>query len=422
VENKAKILLVDDEISYGQMTSRILSSYGYNSVAVLSADAALKTLEKESFDLLMTDIIMPNMDGLELIEVVSAAYPDLPILVTTGMAEIEVAIKALEMGAYGYLLKPCNDFEIAVQVANALRRAELEKLASAYQTTLEAEVNKRTAELEEANRQLENNIISLQQNDKLASIGLLAAGIAHEIKTPTGYLGTNLAQLKIYLPRLSNYIRLQKDLIESLATGEQQTPLRVFKQENKIDFILDDLPDLVENCLDGTSRIRKIITGLREYSFSSTEVHGPLDLNEIIENSLTLAGSELKQMAEVSLEKGALPKIQGNAQRLSQIFINLILNSVYATHSLGVIKISTTPEAHGVLVRVTDNGLGMDKETVEHIFEPFFTTKDIHSGTGLGLSVVKTIVEEHHGAIEIESTLGAGTTFRIHFPAADEEG
>lgn len=412
---KKNILVVDDDLSFGRLMERMLLENGYDCVSVTSGQEALVKLSLGCFDLVMTDINMPKMDGLQLIEKLREQFIDTAILVTTGVSNREVANRALEMGAYGYLLKPCDDFEVVIHLTNALRRAELERINRVYQQELEVQVTKRTVALKLANQSLEEVNQMLRQQEKLASIGQLAAGIAHEIKTPTGFVASNLLSLKKYQQRMVDYIAALQRTVDTSAAPEEQAELKALARKLKIDMILDDVGELVDNCSDGTERIKLIIKGLKDFSRQDQVKEQNVDLNQAVRDSLILVNNELKYKAELQLELQELPPLCGYQQRLGQVFINLLINAAQAFSQRGIIKVSTQLE-HGVVVaRIADNGCGIAEENLAKIFEPFYTTKEIGVGTGLGLSIIKEIVAEHQGTIEVESTVGVGTVFTLRF-------
>lgn len=408
------ILIVDDELPIRQLMTRIVTDDGYRCQSAGSAAEALALMGKQPFSLLLTDIKMPEMDGLELIEKVKQDYPEVGVLVMTGVGDREVALKALELGAFGYMLKPCEPFEVQVHLAAAARLARLEKLNRSYQQQLENDVAARTAELEEINRQL-------RQQEKLAAIGQLAAGLAHEIKIPNGYVATNLISLKKYLERLVEYVGRLQAALPQVASDDVRDELQALGRKLKIDLILEDTEELIDNCQDGTKRIKKIIQGLKDFSAKDAEDKLPLDLNTVIEESLTLVWNELKYKVEVELDLGELLPIVGFHNRLSQVFINLLVNAAQAIETKGVIRISSQVEGGQVVARVADTGGGIAAENLGKVFEAFFTTKEIGVGTGLGLSIVKDIVDEHQGSIEVVSPGGEGATFTLRFPLAENK-
>jgi signal transduction histidine kinase len=408
-DSQNNILVVDDELSFARLMERMLQDHGYRCSYVTSGAEALCRLRQDVYDLVITDINMPEMDGLELIEKMHLEFPEIVSLVTTGVNDREVALKALEMGAYGYMLKPCDEFEVMIHLENALRRAKLEKINLSYQQELQAQVAERTAELEETNKML------LQQ-EKLASIGQLAAGIAHEIKTPTGYVASNIGTLKKYQERQIEYLAALEEVLAGISAPEQKAQLKSLARQLKMDLILEDAVDLVDNCIEGTDRIKSIIQGLKDFSRQDQAKEESLDLNQIIEDSLLLVNNELKYKAEVHVRKEELPAIKGYRQRLGQVFINLLVNAAHSIKEQGIISVATQLEGELVIAKVTDSGCGIAPEQLEKIFEPFYTTKEIGVGTGLGLSIIKDIIEEHQGTISVESTVDEGTVFTLSFP------
>lgn len=411
---KTKVLIVDDELSFCRLMERMLSDNDYSCRSVTGGAAALQLLAEESFDLLMTDIEMPGMNGLQLIEKVQISFPELPILVLSGVEKRDTAMHALNLGAYGYILKPCESFEVILHVENALRRAELERLRQRYQQELEDQVSLRTAELEALNSTLKENNLMLRQQEKLAAIGQLAAGIAHEVKTPTSYIASNLSSLEKYQQCQIEYVAALEEQLKDLPQESQQQ-LKDLAKKLKIEWILTDSVDLVQNCSDGTERIKLIVQGLKDFSRTEPNEKAQLDLNAIIRDSLRLVHNELKYKADVRTDLQSIPMLSGYPQRLGQVFVNLLVNAAHAIEGWGEIAVSTCCEGDEIVARVSDNGCGISSERLEKIFTPFYTTKEIGVGTGLGLSIVNDIVEEHNARIEVDSQLDHGTVFSIYF-------
>ncbi|MDX1754632.1 MAG: ATP-binding protein [Marinobacter sp.] len=271
-----------------------------------------------------------------------------------------------------------------------------------------------TAELEE---QLSQANKQLLQSEKLAAIGQLAAGVAHEINNPVGYIHSNLKTLGNYLV----------DLFGVLDTIDQADSLAVLKarrEEVEYDFLKPDIQDLLTECLEGIARIEKIIAALKDFSRQEDDEFKPDDLHRGIESTLNVVSNELKYQAQVNLDLGEVPLVECNLSQINQVIMNLLVNAAHAMERFGRIDIRTGTTDNQVWFEVEDNGSGIDPDHRDQLFDPFFTTKPAGKGTGLGLALSKSIIDKHNGSIEVRSQPGQGTCFRvclpIRQPASDE--
>ena len=320
-------------------------------------------------------------------------------------------------------ITPLKDLEQAMHTANEElgqrvneRTAEL----SAAKTELEADIAERKrsqAELEGAYRHLEEAQSHLLQSEKLASIGQLAAGVAHEINNPIGYVYSNLGSLEQYL----------KELFEVLAayeSGVTDPPVVVREVTQRIDvgFLKEDIPALMGESREGITRVKKIVQDLKDFS----HVHASdewqfADLHKGLDSTLNIVNNEIKYKADVKKEYGDLPEVECLASQLNQVFMNLLVNAAHAIDERGTIAIRSGTAEDQVWVEIADTGKGIAAENLKRIFDPFFTTKPIGKGTGLGLSLSYGIIQKHRGRIEVESEVGKGTTFRVWLPVKQPE-
>jgi signal transduction histidine kinase len=266
--------------------------------------------------------------------------------------------------------------------------------------------------LEDAKRQL-------LYSEKMASIGQLAAGVAHEINNPVGFVQSNINTLAGYVEDLFALT----DLLEEVATGlPDDSPLGRKIRENceryDLEFLREDVPKLLSESRDGVSRVRKIVQDLRDFSHPDEGKFAWIDLNPGIVSTLNIVNNELKYKAEVITELGELPMIEANQNQLNQVFLNLLVNAAHAIKEKGVINVATRhlPESGEVCISIADTGAGIPPENLKRIFDPFFTTKPVGKGTGLGLSLSYGIVQKHHGRIEVDSQERAGTLFQVFLP------
>jgi PAS domain S-box-containing protein len=293
-----------------------------------------------------------------------------------------------------------------------------------YAQNLENIVASRTREIQERNQELEATLKQLQeaqiqllQSEKMATIGQLAAGVAHEINNPIGFINSNLTTLKKYTANIREYCRETSRLLDS---GEPSSleEIRKLKKFKKIDFILEDIGSVIEESIEGTERVKSIVRDLKDFSHQDRGDVSDYDLNKGIKSTLNIVWNELKYKAEVVQELQDLPLIRCYPQQINQVLMNLLVNAAQALVEKGQITVRSRQENGDVIVEIADNGCGIPPENLNKIFEPFFTTKEVGKGTGLGLSLSYNIVEKHGGKIEVESEVGVGTLFRVRLPIA----
>lgn len=256
----------------------------------------------------------------------------------------------------------------------------------------------------------------LLQSDKMASIGTLAAGIAHEINNPTAFILSNLGTLQKYRERLTEFIGLLGSALEQAAPDAVRAEIAAQRAALKIDYVLKDLQDLIAESISGAERVKKIVNDLKSFARPDTGDMAPTDLHDYMEKTLNIVWNELKYTCTVEKRYGDIPFVVCNAQQISQVFMNLLVNAAHAIKKQGTITISTRQEDGMVCVAVADTGCGIPPENLKRVFEPFFTTKEVGKGTGLGLSIVYDIVKKHGGDISVESEVGKGTTFTVRLP------
>jgi len=275
---------------------------------------------------------------------------------------------------------------------------------------LDSKVRSRTAELESALGNLKNAQQQIIQQEKMASIGQLAAGVAHEINNPMSFVITNVNLLKDYFTTVCAYL----EKIEAEVSADADA-LGALRDELEIGYILGEIGPMLDETLTGTERVKKIVHELRTFSRLTVEME-KTDINSGITSVIGILWNELKYKVEIKTDLGDLPLVQCNPGQINQVFMNIILNGAQAIAGKGGITIVTRSEGERIRVTIRDTGSGMTPEVMARIFEPFFTTKEPGKGTGLGLSVSYDIVMKHQGTIEVSSEPGAGTTFTITLP------
>ncbi|ALC17948.1 multi-sensor signal transduction histidine kinase [Desulfuromonas soudanensis] len=278
------------------------------------------------------------------------------------------------------------------------------------------------AELEQAFDDLKSTEAQMVQREKMASLGQLAAGMAHEINNPMGFIASNLLSLSRYAQKIVDYLLEERTLLGRDALGgETAAALEHLRKRMKIDYVLKDIVDLVEESLEGADRVKKIVQDLKSYSRKDGEERQAADLIQCLESTINVVWNEIKYKATVEKDYGEIPMTLCHPQALNQVFMNLLVNAAQAIEVQGTIRIRTWYEDENIFVSIADSGQGILPENQSRLFEPFFTTKEVGKGTGLGLSVSYDIVKKHDGEIRICSTPGQGSTFTVVIPVVREE-
>lgn len=265
---------------------------------------------------------------------------------------------------------------------------------------------------EEELKQVQSHML---QQEKMASIGQLAAGVAHEINNPIGFIASNLTSLQRYIDRLVEFIAAG-DRGATPAGSPDAEPLDSLRQKLKIDYITADARQLIIESLDGADRVRRIVQDLKSFSRADRHENTLVNLNEALETTINIAWNEIKYVAGLSREFGEIPLVECFSQQLNQVFLNLLVNAAQAMEGQGHITVRTWSDGNSVFVSVADTGKGIPAGVLPRIFEPFFTTKEVGQGTGLGLSISYGIVKNHGGEIKVQSEVGKGSTFTVSLP------
>lgn len=280
-------------------------------------------------------------------------------------------------------------------------------------------------DLREAMERLKQTQHQLVRAEKLAGIGHLAAGVAHEINNPTAFILSNLGTMRQYVADFFGYIDSMEKLVMAAVPVDSE-PHRIREglqhiiRSNDYRYLKSDLPEIIDESLNGLNRIKTIVSRLREFALSSESERCMVDANMEIESALLLLDQEIGKKGRIVKSLGSLPKTFANPQQLKQLFLNLILNASQAIEPNGIINIRTGMENNYISIAISDNGVGIPADVIKDIFNPFFTTRDVGKGLGLGLSIVYRIIESHKGDINVQSEPGHGTTFTIRLPVISE--
>jgi len=311
---------------------------------------------------------------------------------------------------------------------NALsRERKARKLAESLLEERAVELFLANRELEKTIKTLKSSNLQLLQSEKMASVGQLAAGVAHEINNPVGFISSNLGTLRDYIEDVRQVIDAQKF---SIKMGIECTDAKRYVEINAkviadlnalidkidIDFLMVDINDLLDESIDGVNRIRRIVADLLDFSRINSADYKNTDINALLDKTLSMAWNELKYKTEVNRDFGELPAVYCNDGKMAQVFLNLLLNASHAIEERGSITITTRHIGDDISIMIADSGVGIPKNIISNIFDPFFTTKNVREGTGLGLHIVRSVIEAHQGTISVDSQVGQGTSFIILLP------
>jgi two-component system NtrC family sensor kinase len=271
--------------------------------------------------------------------------------------------------------------------------------------------------LEQALADLKNSQNQLIQTEKMASLGVLAAGVAHEINNPIGYISSNFNSLKTGLHDIQEFINETQKMIEKDTSIESvRDDWQALLKKYDLKYTLEDFVDLSNETAEGLNRVKQIVADLRAFTREDKAEKTVVDINDTLRGSINILENQTKYHANVITKLSEIPTIMGYAGKLSQVFTNLISNANQAVDDNGTIHVFTEKTADGIKISVQDNGHGISEDNMKNLFTPFFTTKPVGVGTGLGLSISHGIVEEHGGTILVSSEVGIGTIFTVLIP------
>jgi two-component system NtrC family sensor kinase len=327
-----------------------------------------------------------------------------------------------------------NDHEKVIQVVIVSQditegRRKTEEIHSLNQQLLatSAKVEDQNAELKNALKRLEDTQAQMIQSEKMASIGQLAAGVAHEINNPTGFVSSNLKTLLDYQADIAQLVEkfheliadIQKDGDNNRIPGpihQRIQDINAFEKDIDIGYIMEDITDLIGDCREGTNRIKKIVIDLKDFAHPGEDKIQSMDINSGLESTLNVVNNEIKYKATVQKNFGDIAMVKGYPQQLNQVFMNILVNAAQAIEKKGEIVVETRQVQDHVHIVISDTGCGVPQDNLQKIFDPFFTTKDVGKGTGLGMNIAYNIVKKHKGSIAVDSQVGKGTTFTIKIP------
>lgn len=405
-----RILIVDDEELVRDLFAHSLG-YRYECMTAADAQEALTILSAQPFALVLTDVQMPGLSGIELLRKVVSDFPDVAVIVASGVDRSQRVIDTLRLGASDYLIKPCELDVLEMSVERALERRALMRDGKRSKAALE----RRNEELASQKTELIRLQAQLIQSEKMASLGQLAGGVAHELNNPAGFIYSNMESLGQFAADLRRLLAVYERVPLSPEFASQ---VNAIKQSVTFENLLTEMSSIIDDCSEGARRIRDIVLNLRTFSRLDEAEVKQTDIHEGIESTIRLL-SQYYGSNEITLERdyGAVPSVECFAGQLNQVWMNLLTNAAQAIgRGPGTVRIVTRVRDETVVVRISDTGAGIKPEDMKRVFDPFFTTKPVGEGTGLGLSIIYGIVEKHGGRITVESQPGEGTTFTTVIP------
>ncbi|MGY4664916.1 two-component system NtrC family sensor kinase [Pseudomonas chlororaphis] len=429
-----------DSADLDAMESALFGSAPKTTATVFELDSAYggqeglgKLLEAagkgQPYALAFVDMRMPDgWDGAQTIEELWKHDPLLQVVVCTAYSDYSWDELLDRLNGHDRLLilkKPFDNIEVQ-QMANTLTtKWEMTMRAQLQMSELEERVEQRTLAFKQASAALQREIderklleSQLVQSEKLASLGQLAAGVAHEINNPIGFISSNLGALDNYFKRLQEMLEAYGNAETGIGASELRDRLKQLRTDIELDFLLEDIPLLIKESKDGIGRVSQIVKDLKDFSrVDSTQEWQWANLQQGIDSTLNIVAAEIKYKADVIKEYAELPEVECLPSQINQVVMNLIVNAAQAMgNERGTITLRNGVEGENVWIEVADNGSGIPPDSLQKIFDPFFTTKPVGQGTGLGLSLSYGIVKKHRGDISVRSEVGVGTTFRVELP------
>lgn len=384
---------------------------------------------KRPYALAFVDMRMPDgWDGAQTIEQLWKCDPLLQIVVCTAYSDYSWEELLDRLKGHDRLLilkKPFDNIEM-LQMANTLtNKWEMTSRAQLKMGQLEDLVEQRTQDLQKASTALQEEIderkslqVQLIQSEKLASLGQLAAGVAHEINNPVGFISSNFSSLDNYFKQFQQILNAYIEAECSINSPQTRQSLEQLRTDLDLDFILTDGPLLIKESKEGLERVSRIVKDLKDFSrVDSTQEWQWANLQQGIDSTLNIVATEVKYKADVIKKYTSLPEVECLPSQINQVIMNLIVNAAQSFGTeRGTITLSNGVDGQRVWIDVSDTGSGIAPENLKRIFDPFYTTKPVGQGTGLGLSLSYGIIKKHHGDIEVFSEIGKGTTFRVILP------
>jgi two-component system, NtrC family, sensor kinase len=426
MNNLPLILVVDDTPANLEVVVEALSDAGFEVAIATDGERAIRQANLSQPDLILLDVMMPILDGFETCRRLKAspATADIPVIFMTALSDTTDKVRGFNLGAVDYVTKPFQEAELIVRVTTQLKLRQLNQ-------TLEQQVEQRTTELQKALQQLQQSQVQLVQSEKMAMLGQLVAGVAHEINNPVNFIHGNLVHVQEYVEDLLAFAEVYQQ-----CSAEAPAALQAAADDLDLAFVQNDLPKTLASMKIGTQRICEIVRSLRNFSRLDESECKAVNVHDGIDSTLLILQHRLKSTPNhpeipVIRDYGAAPLVECYASSLNQVFMNILANAIDALEEqmaqrtylenqqqLSQIAIRTSViENQWIQIAIADNGPGIPAQIQQRIFDPFFTTKPLGKGTGMGLSIsYQIITDKHQGKLECISTPGKGSEFVIQIP------
>ncbi|MBP0017303.1 MAG: hybrid sensor histidine kinase/response regulator [Cyanobacteria bacterium SBLK] len=454
---QGSILVIDDTPANLQVLMGLLSERGYEVCPMPSGTLALQGIHLDDYpDLILLDIQMPDLNGYEVCQKLKAdeRTREIPIIFISALDDLFDKVKAFEAGGIDYIAKPFQAEEVFLRVRTHLTLSRLQKKLKSKTEDQARQIREKNIILEDtveqlestnhkleiANQELKLNLEQLQstqlqlvQNEKMATLGQLVAGVAHEINNPVVFIDGNIHHALEYVRDLISLVELYQEQV-----GDPNDKIRNYTEAIDLDFLIEDLPKTITSMKEGADRIRNISYSLRTFSRGDSDRPIKFNIHEGIDSTLLILKHRLKDNGvrpeiEIVKKYGDLPEIACFPGKLNQVFMNLLSNAIDAldealnnpSHCQPqqiIVKTEISAEKEQATIWIEDNGMGMSEEVKNKVFDRLFTTKEVGKGTGLGLAIAREIIEEKHGGqIWLESEAGQGTKFAIALPLSSSD-
>lgn len=398
-----RVLIAEDNAVMRRMLVRTLERWGYEVAEAENGKLAWDLFQRQSYELLLTDWVMPELDGLELIRRIRAANNRryVYILLLTALSEKSDLVIGMEAGADDFLVKPVDHNELRVRLREGERIITLER------------------ELAEQNRQLRETQAALVQSEKLAGLGQMAAGMAHELNNPIAVVANNLAVLKRDVGAALEILRLYRSADQHVqqADSELGRQIAALAEECDLPWIESQTADLLERSTASLKRVRDIVQNLRHFARLDEAELDVIDVGVALQAVADMARHEFDSRGVALLVKSQ-PGLAMECEpaMLQQALLNLLDNALQASCEGGAVRLQATGDDAHAVIEVVDDGCGIAVDDLPHVFDPFFTTRPVGGGQGLGLATAHGIVRNHGGTIHVTSEVGKGSTFRVQLP------
>jgi len=435
----AQFLVISDEPHIHQVFRQNVEIGGHQCDSVQSDTNIHKHLAQKEYDLIFCNTHFKKKSGFTLIKSILEKHSNIMAIMVANQVCPDMAEKILNSGAYDFIQVPVDPDRIKISLNNALYRQKIWSENRNYQDEVKNLVVKQTETTDKYEERLKHLLEKFEfvQNqithaEKMVSIGQLAAGVAHEINNPIGFLASNLNTLQHYqkclMAVMTQNHKLLADITDKKFSLKQESLVnkrvaRIKKLQARfdLDYLIKDTLVLIKESIAGILRVKNIVRDLKAFVHPGQEYPEFIDIHKHLDATLNLVGNQLKYGIKVQKEYDDLPPVKCWADQLNQVFLNVIVNAIQAMGEKGIISIKTIScEDDHIEIHISDTGPGVLEKNLTKIFDPFFTTKPIGKGTGIGLHMSYNIIKKHKGTITVKSKLGYGSTFIIRMPVKSE--